>query len=193
MRPAVSSVRPLDGAEAAALVSAIATDKDRQAFARLFAFYGPRLKAFLARQGFSDSDCDDLIQDTMLTVWRKADGFDATRGAVSTWVFTISRNLGIDRRRRLNRRAAEDELYPVEDVDPSPSAEGVMLSRETEIRVRTALGKLPPEQAEVIALSFFSQSPQTEISKALGIPLGTVKSRVRLAMNRLRQLLEESR
>ena len=189
MRPADAAVQPFDGAEAARLVVAIAREGDRQAFARLFAYYAPRLRTFLARQGFGVSDCDDLIQDTMLAVWRKAERFDAEAGAVSTWIFTICRNLGIDRRRRLARRLAEIE--PVSDIDPSPSAEGEIITREEETRVRRALDRLPAEQAEVITLSFFSQSPQTEIARALGIPLGTVKSRVRLAMNRLRHLLDE--
>lgn len=189
MRPADAAVQPFDGAEAARLVVAIAREGDRQAFARLFAYYAPRLRTFLARQGFGASDCDDLIQDTMLAVWRKAERFDAEAGAVSTWIFTICRNLGIDRRRRLARRLAEIE--PVSDIDPSPSAEGEIITREEETRVRRALDRLPAEQAEVITLSFFSQSPQTEIARALGIPLGTVKSRVRLAVNRLRHLLDE--
>lgn len=190
MRPADAAAEPFDGEEAARLVAAIATAGDRQAFARLFAFYAPRLKSYLSRQGFGASDCDDLIQDTMLAVWRKAGQFDAEAGAVSTWMFTICRNLGIDRRRRQARRN-EGDLPPISDIDPSPSAEGEIISRETESRVRRALDQLPSEQATVIALSFFSQSPQTEIAKSLGIPLGTVKSRVRLAMNRLRQLLDE--
>ena len=190
MRPADATLEPLDGREAARLVAAIARDGDRQAFARLFAFYAPRLKTFLVRQGFGASDCDDLIQDTMLAVWRKAGQFDAEAGAVSTWIFTICRNLGIDRRRRLARRLQDDE--PVSEIDPSPSAEGEIITREEETRVRRALQHLPAEQAEGIALPFFSQSPQTEIARALGIPLGTVKSRVRLAMNRLRHLLDET-
>ncbi|SCM71450.1 ECF RNA polymerase sigma factor RpoE [uncultured Pleomorphomonas sp.] len=191
MRPVDASVEPIDGAETARLVAAIARAGDRQAFARLFAFYAPRLRTYLARQGFGAGDCDDLIQDTMLAVWRKAGRFDPEIGAVSTWIFTICRNLGIDRRRRLARRPGDADLPPESDVDPGPSAEGEIISREEETRVRRALDRLPAEQAEVIALSFFSQSPQTEIAKSLGIPLGTVKSRVRLAMNRLRQLLDE--
>lgn len=190
MRPADAAAEPFDSEEAARLIAAIVEAGDRQAFARLFAFYAPRLRSYLSRQGFGASDCDDLIQDTMLAVWRKAGQFDPEAGAVSTWIFTICRNLGIDRRRRAARRS-KDDLPPMSDVDLSPSAEGAIISREDETRVRRALDRLPAEQAEVIALSFFSQSPQTEIARALGIPLGTVKSRVRLAMNRLRQLLDE--
>ncbi len=126
----------------------------------------------------------------MLAVWRKAAQFDVDAGAVSTWIFTICRNLGIDRRRRMARRLRDDQP-PMSDVDPALSAEGEIITREDDARVRRALDQLPNEQAEVIVLSFFSQSPQTEIATALGIPLGTVKSRVRLAMNRLRQLLGE--
>ncbi|WP_237152065.1 sigma-70 family RNA polymerase sigma factor [Oryzibacter oryziterrae] len=189
MRPALSDGEPLDGHEAARLVAAIAAHGDRQAFARLFAFYAPRLKSFLTRQGFGASDCDDLIQDTLLTVWRKAGQFDLQSGAVSTWIFTICRNLGIDRRRRLVRRSRVAELETPEDLDPTPLVDSDLISREEEARVRKALGQLPAEQAEVIALSYFGDSPQTEIARRLGIPLGTVKSRVRLALTRLRQLL----
>lgn len=191
MRPADAMIEPLDGTEAARLVAAIARSGDRQAFAQLFAFYAPRLKTFLSRQGFGASDCDDLIQDTMLAVWRKAWQFDAEAGAVSTWIFTICRNLGIDRRRRVARRLKDNDLPPMSEIDPGPSADVEIISREDETRVRRALDALPAEQAQVITLSFFSQSPQIEIAKSLGIPLGTVKSRVRLAMNRLRQLLDE--
>jgi RNA polymerase sigma factor, sigma-70 family len=189
--PVVLAAPPLDGAEAARLLAAIAAEGDRQAFARLFAFYAPRLKTMLSRQGFNAADCDDLVQDTMLAVWRKAGQFDAAAGAVSTWIFTICRNLGIDRRRRAARRLLADDLSPIDDVDPAPSAEAELVTIEEETRVRGALARLPAEQAEVISLSFFAQSPQTEIARRLGIPLGTVKSRVRLAMNRLRQLLDD--
>lgn len=195
MRSARADDEPLDSAEAARLVAAIAEAGDRQAFARLFAFYAPRLKTFLSRQGFAASDCEDLIQDTFLTVWRKAGQFDSEVGAVSTWVFTICRNLGIDRRRRMARRLQTDEWRPETDLDadPAPAADSELISREDEARVRLALGRLSAEQAEVIALSYFHESPQTEIASRLGIPLGTVKSRVRLALNHLRQLLGETR
>lgn len=191
VNPVGLAAPPLDGAEAARLISAIASDGDRQAFARLFAFYAPRLKTMLSRQGFNAADCDDLVQDTMLAVWRKAGQFDAAAGAVSTWIFTICRNLGIDRRRRTARRLIVDDTPVVDDIYPAPSAEGELITIEEERRVRGALAHLPADQAEVISLSFFAQSPQTEIARRLGIPLGTVKSRVRLAMNRLRQLLDD--
>jgi RNA polymerase sigma-70 factor (ECF subfamily) len=174
------------------LLQRVADSQDRQAFAALFRFYAPRLKSFLLKQGFSDIESEDLIQETMLNLWRKAASFDAARAGVSTWIFTIARNCGIDRRRRTSRMAVapvEDDV--VEPVDPDPSAEEQIIVRENEAAIRAALGRLPAEQAAVIRLSFFAENPQAEIARSLGIPLGTVKSRVRLALQRLRQVMEE--
>lgn len=175
----------------AELLGLVAVHQDRQAFAALFRFYAPRLKSFLLRQGFSDSECEDLIQEAMLNVWRRAASFDIAKAGVSTWIFTIARNAGIDRRRREARALQPAYEDPVEEFDPAPSAEGELISRQNEAQVRAALERLPPDQATVIRLSYYSDNPQSEISKALGIPLGTVKSRMRLALQRLRQLMEE--
>ena len=182
-------IEPLDGSEAARLVAAIAHAGDRQAFAQLFAFYAPRLKTFLSRQGFSASDCDDLIQDTMLAVWRKAWQFDAEAGAVSTWIFTICRNLGIDRRRRVARRLKDSDLPPMSDIDPSPSAEGEIISREDETRVRRALDQLPPDQREAILLIGAAGFSYEEAATICGCAVGTVKSRVSRARSRLQIML----
>jgi RNA polymerase sigma-70 factor (ECF subfamily) len=172
------------------LLGLVAEYKDIQAFAALFRFFAPRLKSYLARQGYSDSECEDLIQETLMNVWRKADSFDRNRAGVSTWIFTIARNLGIDRRRREARATIPRLADAVEEVDPDPSAEHQIILREDEARIREALRHLPAEQAEVIRLSFYSENPQSEIARSLGIPLGTVKSRVRLALQRLRQLID---
>ncbi len=177
--------------ELLALLKRIAEFQDKQAFASLFRFYAPRLKSFLLRQGFSEIESEDLIQETMLNLWRKAGSFDAAKAGVSTWIFTIARNCGIDRRRRSGRIAVGPVQEDIEEPDPDPSAEEQIIVRENEAAVRAALGRLPAEQAAVIRLSFFAENPQAEIAKSLGIPLGTVKSRVRLALQRLRQMMEE--
>lgn len=176
----------------AELLGLVARFRDRQAFAALFRFYAPRLKSFLLRQGFTDGECEDLIQEAMLNVWRKSESFDADKAGVSTWIFTIARNLGIDRRRREARALRSVPGEMAEDIDPDPSAEHGLISREYERQVRAALERLPEEQATVIRLSYFSDNPQSEIAQVLGIPLGTVKSRMRLAMQRLRQMLDET-
>ena len=173
------------------LLTQIADHQDKQAFAALFRFYAPRLKSFLLKQGFSEAESEDLIQETMFNLWRKAGSFDAAKAGVSTWIFTIARNCGIDRRRRTSRVVAAPAEEDVEQPDPDPSAEEQIIVRENEAAVRAALTRLPAEQARVIQLSFFAENPQAEIARSLGIPLGTVKSRVRLALQRLRQIMED--
>jgi RNA polymerase sigma-70 factor (ECF subfamily) len=173
------------------LLNRVAAARDRQAFAALFRFYAPRLKSFLLKQGFSDIESEDLVQETMLNLWRKAESFDEAKAGVSTWIFTIARNCGIDRRRRTARVVMAPVEETNEEPDPDPSAEEQIIVRENEAAIRAALGRLPAEQAAVIRLSFFAENPQAEIAKSLGIPLGTVKSRVRLALQRLRQIMED--
>lgn len=164
-------------------VVAIARAQDRAQFALLFEHFAPRLKAFFMRLGVVPGTAEDLAQDVMLTVWRKADYFDPQRASASTWIFTIARNLRIDMKRREHDPRLLDELArQVEDDDPGDH----VASRQSEDRLRTALARLPGEQADVIRLSFFEDRPHGEIASLLQIPLGTVKSRVRLAMLRLR-------
>jgi len=171
----------------AGMIQAIAARGDREAFATLFGHFAPRVKSYLLRLGAEPELAEELAQETLLAVWRKAGVFDAARAAPSTWIFTIARNLRIDAFRR-QRRAA-----PSEDPSEAPEAQAMpdeqMASAQSEVRVRHALLSLSPEQAEVVRLSFFSEKPHSEIAEDLKLPLGTVKSRLRLAMGRLRDLL----
>ena len=198
MRPAAvrrfgpMSVREsaLSPKEASDLIAAIARDGDRQAFATLFAFFFPRVKAYLLRAGAPAAAAEELAQETMLRVWRKAGAYDPQSGAASTWVFVIARNLRIDRLR--GERAPESvDLDPSDAPDEPLTGEAAALLNERGERVRKALAALSPEQALIIRLSYFEERPQSEIARALGIPLGTVKSRVRLAIERLRAQLED--
>lgn len=171
-----------------ACVVAIARTRDRGRFADLFLFFAPRLKAFFLRLGVASGAAEDLAQEVMFTVWRKADYFDPERASAATWIFTIARNLRIDLKRREQKPAlTEDDLDYLGEPDPGEQT----LALEREQRVRAALLELPGEQAEVIRLSFFEDRPHAEIAQSLAIPLGTVKSRIRLAMNRLRTLVGE--
>ncbi|MBN8916394.1 MAG: sigma-70 family RNA polymerase sigma factor [Rhizobiales bacterium] len=178
------------GAELSALIVAIATRADREAFGRLFRHFAPRVKSYLVRNGLSANAAEELAQETLLTVWRKAAYFDPTRAAASTWIFTIARNLSID----LKRRERYGDTYQAEahedEVDET-SGETILMTAEREARVRAALAKLSEEQATIVRLSFFQEKPHSQIAQELGIPLGTAKSRVRLALNRLRALLED--
>ncbi len=174
-------------------IGAIAAREDRAAFADLFAFFAPRVKGFLQRTGTGEAQAEELAQETMLAVWRKAQLYDPGNAGAATWIFTIARNLRIDALRRDRRGGAMrvDEVEAEFEVDGSPLADARLITADAETRVRDALKALPFDQLRVIEMSFFEERPHGEIAQALQIPLGTVKSRVRLAMRRLRGLLEE--
>ncbi|MFG1348783.1 sigma-70 family RNA polymerase sigma factor [Xanthobacter autotrophicus] len=178
------------GADMSALVVAIARTADREAFALLFRHFAPRVKAFLMRSGLSANAAEELAQETLLTVWRKASYFDPARAAASTWIFTIARNLSIDLKRR-ERHMGTVDLDAVDEEADETSGETILMCAEREARVRAALSKLSEEQAAIVRLSFFQEKPHSQIAQELGIPLGTAKSRVRLALSRLRTLLED--
>ncbi len=175
------------------LVRAVAADRDRMAFGALFEYFAPRIKTLMRRSGLSDATAEELAQETMLTVWRKAELFDPSTLGVAAWIFTIARNLRIDQVRR-ERRGGAVERSEVEiefQLDEGPQPDARLTAAECEQRVRAALAELSAEQARVIELSFFEEKAHAEIAGILGIPLGTVKSRLRLAMQRLRNLLSE--
>ena len=160
---------------------AIAADGDRAAFTQLFGHFAPRVKSYLLRQGASAQAAEELAQETLLTVWRKAALFDPARAGASTWIFTIARRM---RRSRSAARTTASASACGAASDGSSAA-------ERDLRIRRAMNALPQEQAEIIHLSFFSDEPHSAIAERLGLPLGTVKSRLRLAVGRLRALLED--
>lgn len=179
-----------DGGKAEKLIEAIARDQDRAAFEQLFAHYAPRIKTLLVRQGTPPEIAEDLAQEAMLIVWRKATYFAATRGSASAWIYTIARNLRIDNARRSQRA----ELYAMmDDYDREGPAQPdeIVSSTEHAERVQRAMAELPEEQLEVVKLSFVEGAAHAEIAERLDLPLGTVKSRLRLAMRRLRKSLED--
>lgn len=174
------------------LIQAIATRQDRAAFARLFEHFAPRVKAFMLRSGAREATAEEIAQETMLSVWRKAGSFAPGSTGAAAWIFTIARNLRIDVARREKRESpaphrdadADDAIEP--QVDESLLPEAQVAAGQLEQHVRKAMAQLSSEQLSVIELSFFEDMPHSEIAKRLHIPLGTVKSRVRLAVGRLR-------
>ena len=176
------------GPDHAALIASIALHRDRAAFAMLFAYFAPRVKAWMIRAGSNPTAAEELAQETMLAVWQKARLFDPARAGASTWIFTIARNLRIDALRR-ERHPADLMPDPTEEAEAPPQADRVLAMSQQETRIRAALSLLPPEQADVIRKAFFEDKVHAEIERELGIPLGTVKSRLRLAMTRLRGML----
>lgn len=165
--------------------------RDRAAFAELFSLVAPKVKAYLIRLGTEAAGAEELTQDVLLTVWRKADQFDPAKAGPLTWIFVIARNRRIDALRR-ERSTVTYGFEPPEQADEdTPSAEAQLSGAEREIRVREALNLLPPDQQEVVRRSFFDEQPHSEIAEALNLPLGTVKSRLRLAFAKLRDRLED--
>ncbi|HKX65436.1 MAG TPA: sigma-70 family RNA polymerase sigma factor [Rhizomicrobium sp.] len=169
------------------LLGQVAARRDRDAFAALFAHFAPRVKAYLLRLGASPAVAEDLAQEALLSLWRKAHLFDPAKASAATWLFTIARNLRIDAIRRERR----PELDP-EDFMPEVAlaADDGLAMAQDEARLRAVLQDLPADQIQVIELSFFADKPHSQIAAELDIPLGTVKSRLRLAMARLKRSLE---
>ncbi len=173
----------------AAWMKQVAESRDEAAFQELFSAFGPRVKALLLRQGADLETAEDIAQETLLTVWRKAHLFHADKGSVSTWIFTIARNLRIDRlRREVVWQEFNEETHDSASDEPLPD-QNVAQAQEGDI-VRSILETLPPEQVEVIRLSYIEGLSHSEISERLGLPLGTVKSRMRLAYQKVRSALE---
>jgi RNA polymerase sigma-70 factor (ECF subfamily) len=180
------------GASAADHILAIAQHADRAAFTLLFARFAPKVKVFLIRRGLAPLPAEELTQEVMLTVWRKAARFDPARGSGESWIFTIARNAGIDAQRRERGQPLVEMELGYEASEPVQSDVELIAAEDARL-VREAIGTLSAEQLEVVRLSFFDDQPHGEIAEKLGLPLGTVKSRLRLAMKRLRGLLEAAR
>lgn len=178
------------GRDLSASIVAIATTGDRDAFAQLFEHFAPRVKSYLVRLGAGSDVAEELAQDTLLAVWRRAAAFDPSRAAASTWVFTIARNLRIDLARRERRPQGTDDPSRAA-FDPAPPDLALSILQD-EKRIARAIEVLPPEQSQVVRLAFYSDKPHSEIAAELGLPLGTVKSRLRLAVARLRAALGDA-
>jgi RNA polymerase sigma factor (sigma-70 family) len=164
--------------------------QDRDSFRLLFCHFAPRIKSYLLRLGAPPQLAEELAQEAMLVLWRKAPLFDPAKASAATWLFTIARNLRIDALRK-ERRPQFDPDDPALLPDAERGAEEGMALSESEDAVRAALKALPPDQARIVELSFFADKPHSQIAAELAIPLGTVKSRLRLAMGRLRAAMGE--
>jgi RNA polymerase sigma-70 factor (ECF subfamily) len=179
---------PSPNAEEDVALMARITLRDREAFAALFARYAVRVKAFLISGGASHDQADEAAQEVMITVWRRAELYDPAKAALSTWIFAIARNRRIDMIRRA-RRPAPDPNDPLFQPEPEPNPEASAAAADRDARVRAAIGLLSADQSETVRLAFFAGLTQTEIAERLNAPLGTVKSRLRLAFVRLRGAL----
>lgn len=166
---------------------AVRDHQDKAAFAELFGHFAPRVKSFLMKSGASHDLAEECAQDVMATLWRKAALFDPTKASVSTWIFTIARNRRIDMLRK-QRRPEPEELTWGPEPEPD-QADTLALHQETE-QLGHALAQLPEKQRTLIEKAYFGDLTHSEIAEETGLPLGTIKSRIRLALDRLRHAMK---
>lgn len=167
------------------LMFAIANGRDRSAFKQLFEEFAPRVKSFAMRMGAEPRQAEDLAQDVMLTVWRRAAQFNPAKAGVSTWIFAIARNRRIDLLRR-EKRPEFDATDPAWTGESEPTPDDALQMTREHNRVHAALAELPKDQAEMLRLAFIEDMTHSAIAAELEMPLGTVKSRIRLAMGKMR-------
>jgi RNA polymerase sigma-70 factor (ECF subfamily) len=175
--------------ELAALAAAVAQRRDKDAFISLFDYFSPRIAAYLARLGTESTQAEELAQEVMVTLWRKADQFDPAKSSLATWLYRIARNRRIDVLRR-DRIDFFDPMENAHDVGEDPQTDRQIDMQQREEVLRAALNSLPEEQLMLVRLAFFEGLSHSEIAERAGLPLGTVKSRIRLAFTRLRRKLE---
>ncbi|MEL6582332.1 MAG: sigma-70 family RNA polymerase sigma factor [Pseudomonadota bacterium] len=184
--PAPAPVPYKDMADAE-LISLVA-ETDRQAFVELFGRYAGRVKAFLMRWGMPADQAEEAAQEVMVSIWRRAAQFDPAKAGATTWIFAIARNRRIDMIRRATR-PEPDPNDPLFVPDPEPGGMEVLSAQEREGAVRAGIAELPEAQQEILRLSFYEGLSHGECAERLGVPLGTVKSRIRLAFSKLRDIL----
>ena len=177
--------------EAADLIEAIASCQDRAAFAGLFRFYAPRIKAFIMKGGADAESAQEVAQEAMIMVWRKAATFDRARASAATWIYTMARNKRIDLLRRTGRPPIDSEDWLTIFAPENEEADKSVLAGQTYTRLKELMDGLSAEQLLVIRKAFFEDKTHTAIAEELALPLGTVKSRIRLALQRLKRALDK--
>lgn len=165
---------------------------DKAAFVVLFDHFAPRIKSYFISRGMDEVAADDLAQEALLNVWRRASSYDPSQSAASTWIFTVARNKRIDILRKNQRRHAvstDPNLMQDIEIDESPLQDSQIIAASEADIVKKAVDDLPEEQARMIRMSFFEDMTHNDIAEQTGIPLGTVKSRIRLALGRLKKAM----
>jgi RNA polymerase sigma factor (sigma-70 family) len=173
------------------LLTAVGANRDGAAFTALFDHFRPRLQAQMVRRGLAPFTAADVTQDVMEAIWCKAHMFDRRKAAAATWVFRIAQNRRIDVRRRSREHVyADTDLFAIADSTADNDANIDAARREHQ--VHAALNALPQEQFKIVQLAFFEGLSHSTIAARTNIPIGTVKSRLRLAFSRLRRLLDDA-
>lgn len=166
------------------LIARIRTDRDQAAFAELFRHFAPRIKGFLIKSGSPEPVAEDCVQEVLATVWRKAHLFDPTRASVATWIFTIARNKRIDFARKAARPAPEDLPWGPE---PDPDQADALAMQQDCAALADAIKRLPEAQRALIHQAYFGEMSHSEIAAETGLALGTIKSRIRLGLSKLKE------
>lgn len=189
-RQAARCLIVIDNAELTRLMKRLSERQDQDAFNMLFDYYSPRIRSVMIKQGCSGELADEIAQETLLKVWRKAAMFNPDKGSVASWVFTIARNLKIDR----FRKELPWQKLP-EDFDQIPSdcqqADEIVSENQRRDQLLLVLETLPKEQRQIVTMSFLEGQSHGEIAKTLDLPLGTVKSRMRLAATKIKKAMKE--
>jgi RNA polymerase sigma-70 factor (ECF subfamily) len=190
-----STVKPKDCAEAMSRnLILVAEDRSKAAFAKVFSYFAPRLRSYALKQMGNEALAMELVQDTMSNVWQKAHLFNAEKGSPSTWIFTIARNIRFDMLRKLQNRKEDvcsDDLWPVLCEQTADTKEVSLDEQVTLEQIGALFDNLPGKQRAVIEAIYIDGKSQQEVADELDIPLGTVKSRTRLALQRLKEMLKD--
>lgn len=190
-RTTVDGRKALEPKEINALMAAVAEFQDVDAYQILYKHFVPKVRAYMAKIGSDRAFADEMAQEAMLTVWRKARLFDPARGQASTWIYTIARNVRIDALRR-GPRPTFDPNDPAFIPEDEPAADVALDRRQDADRLRVAMASLKPDEIKTLRLSFFEDMAHPAIAATLGIPIGTVKSRIRNACLKLRAILKDA-
>ncbi len=181
----------LDPTKINALMSAVAERQDIDAYEVLYNHFVPKVRAYMSKIGSDRTFADEMAQEAMLTVWRKARLFDPGRGQASTWIYTIARNIRIDALRR-GPRPTFDPNDPAFVPEDEVSADVALDRQQDADRLRVAMASLKPDEVKTLRMSFFEDMTHPVIAETLGIPIGTVKSRIRNACLKLRAILKDA-
>lgn len=180
--------------EMSELLVEVAAERCKRSYSRVFSYFAPRLRSYALKQMGNEALAMELVQDTMTNVWQKAHLFDAEKGSPSTWIFTIARNIRYDMLRKLQNRKEDicsDDLWPVL-CEQTPDANETSLDEQITLeQVGQLFDNLPDKQRAVIEAIYIDGKSQQEVADQLAIPLGTVKSRTRLALQRLKDMLDD--
>ncbi len=170
-------------------IKLIGKNQDKLAFSNIFKYFAPRLKSFLIKAGSTDSQAEEVIQEVMIAVWTKSATYDCNKSSVSTWIYTIARNKRIDKIRKEKKHFLSESDEGLE-IPIDSTQEKEIFSAQISSSLKKYMSNLPEEQSRLLKLSYFYNKTHADISEELKIPLGTVKSRIRLALTKMRHLVE---